>query len=165
MSEDKVNAEVIQLVVFQMGDELYGAQIGVVREVVPAAEYRITWVPRTPRYLKGVTNLRGKVIPVMDLRNRLGLPEAKLTKASRIAVVEGELGTVGMIVDGVSEVLRVPLAAIEPPSPVIANIDSDFIGGVAKVEDRLVVLLDLERVLGREDRLSRIEGGRHAVGV
>lgn len=165
MPEARDGTQAIQLVVFQLGDELYGAEIGSVREVVPALEYRVTRVPRTPRYLLGVTNLRGKVIPVIDLRRRLGLPDAPLTKASRIAVVEGEPGTVGMTVDGVSEVLRVPAGAIEPPSPVIANIDSDFIRGVAKVGQRLVVLLDLKRVLERDHRVSRIEGGRHATGV
>lgn len=165
MPEAKVSAEVVQLVVFQLGKELYGAEIDAVREVVPAAEYRVTRVPRTPRYLVGVTNLRGKVIPVIDLRRRLGLPDVAVNKLSRIAVVEGDLGTVGMTVDGVSEVLRVPARAIEPPSPVIANIDSDFIRGVAKQGDRLVVLLDLGAVLQREDRGALIEGGRHGTGL
>ncbi|MFO7172354.1 MAG: chemotaxis protein CheW [Bacillota bacterium] len=155
----------VQLVVFQLGNELYGADIQAVREVVRAQEYRITPVPRTPAYLLGVTNLRGRVIPVIDLRRRLGQPPAPLTEASRIAVLEGELGTVGMVVDGVSEVVRVPVGSIEPPSPVMVRRDGDFIRGVARVGERLIILLDLGAVLAREDRKSRIEGGRHAAGV
>lgn len=155
----------VQLVVFHLGNEFYGADIRAVKEVVPAQDYRITPVPRTPAYVRGVTNLRGKVIPVMDLRRRLGQPPAPLTKASRIAVVEGEQGTVGMVVDGVSEVLRIPVQRIEPPSPVIIRKEGDYIRGVARVEQRLIILLDLAAVLAREDRKSRIEGGRHASGV
>ncbi|MCG0238029.1 MAG: chemotaxis protein CheW [Firmicutes bacterium] len=157
--------EEVQLVVFQLGDELYGAEIQAVREVVRAQEYRITPVPRTPAYLLGVTNLRGRVIPVIDLRRRLGQPPAPLTGASRIAVLEGELGTVGMVVDGVSEVVRVPVGSIEPPSPVMVRRDGDFVRGVARMGERLIILLDLGAVLAREDRKSRIEGGRHAAGV
>lgn len=165
MPAAKASAEFVQLVVFQLGQELYGAEINAVREVVPASEYRITPVPRTPRFLQGVTNLRGKVIPVIDLRLRLGLPGGgTATSATRIAVVEGDLGTVGMTVDAVSEVLRVPARAIEPPSPVIANIDTDFIRGVARSGERLVILLDLGRVLARTER-APVEGGRHAAGL
>jgi purine-binding chemotaxis protein CheW len=142
--------KVLQLVVFQLGDELYGADIGVVREVGPLQ--RVTRVPRTPRYLEGVTNLRGRVIPVIDLRRRLNLPVTPFTKQSRIAVAELEGGQVGMIVDAVQEVLRIPAEQIEPPAGLVSKLEAEYVTGVAKVNEKLIILLDLGRVLQREDR-------------
>jgi len=142
--------ELRQIVVFQLGQELYGADIRVVREVGPLL--RVTRVPRTPHYVEGVTNLRGRVIPVVDLRRRLGLPVKAATKATRIAVAELEGGQVGMIVDAVLEVLRVPFSDIEPPTLMIAKVDAEYVLGVAKVDTRLIILLDLARVLEREER-------------
>ena len=140
----------VQLVVFQLGDELYGADISAVREVGPLQ--RVTKVPRTPSYLEGVTNLRGRVIPVIDLRKRLGLPVRAATKSTRIAVAELDGGQVGMVVDAVLEVLRVSAKDIEPPTALLSKVDSDYVTGVAKVKDKLIVLLDLSRVLVREER-------------
>jgi purine-binding chemotaxis protein CheW len=99
-----------------------------------------------------VINLRGKVIPVVDLRRRFGLLTAEQTRASRIVVVEIGEQVVGIMVDGVSEVLHVNDAAIEPPSPIVAGIDSEYISGIAKLPERLVILLDLDRVLARDER-------------
>ena len=141
----------LQLVVFQLGGESYGVEISQVREIV--SRQKITRVPRTPDYIEGVTNLRGRVIPVVDLKKRLGLPQGE-DSGTKIAVAEVEGMTLGMIVDGVSEVLRISDATIDPPSQVMAGIDVDYIIGVAKVEDRLVILLDLPRVLARLDKAS-----------
>jgi len=141
---------VTQVVVFQLGKELYGADISAVLEVSPLL--RVTKVPRTPTYIDGVTNLRGRVIPVVDLRKRLGLPVTPATKATRIAVAEIDGGMVGMIVDAVVEVLRVPASAVEPPSAMFSKVDTEHVQGVAKVDDRLIILLDLARILMREDR-------------
>ncbi len=141
---------VSQLVVFKLGPELYGADIAVVREVSPLQ--RVTRVPRTPSYIEGVTNLRGRVIPVVDLRRRLGLPASPPTKSTRIAVAELDGEQVGMIVDAVQEVLRVPAGAIQPPDPMMSKVDAEYVQGIVKVEGRLIVLLDLARVLQREDR-------------
>ncbi|MFZ5813764.1 MAG: chemotaxis protein CheW [Bacillota bacterium] len=151
MAEQQEQREnVTQVVVFQLGKELYGADISVVLEVSPLL--RVTKVPRTPSYIEGVTNLRGRVIPVVDLRKRLGLPPVAHTKSTRIAVAELEGGKIGMIVDAVVEVLRVPASAVEPPSPMFSKVDNENVLGVAKVDDRLIILLDLARVLAREDR-------------
>jgi purine-binding chemotaxis protein CheW len=136
-------------VVFRLANELYGADISAVREVGPLQ--RVTRVPRTPHYVEGVTNLRGRVIPVIDLRKRLGLPTTTATKATRIAVAEIDGGQIGMIVDAVVEVLRIPMNSIEPPSAMLSKIDSDYMLGVAKVGDRLIIMLDLTRVLAREE--------------
>lgn len=139
-----------QLVVFELGAESYGLQIDVVREIITLQP--VTRVPQTPEFVEGVINLRGRVIPVMDLRKRLGLAEADRGRMTRIMVVEGEGGTVGMVVDAVSEVLTVAGDQIEPPSPYV-GMDIDHVRGVAKVGERLVILLDLGRLLS-EDTLA-----------
>ena len=139
-----------QLVVFQLGAELYGVEISRVHEIIRLQS--VTRVPKAPSFVEGVITLRGKVIPVVDLRRRFGLPTADHTRASRIVVVELGDQVVGIVVDGVSEVLRVNTATVEPPSPVVAGIDSEYLHGIAKLTDRLVILLDLDRILARDER-------------
>jgi purine-binding chemotaxis protein CheW len=139
-----------QLVVFELGAEFYGVEISRVHEIIRLQS--VTHVPRAPSFVEGVINLRGKVIPVVDLRRRFGLPSGEHTRASRIVVLEIGDQVVGVIVDGVSEVLRVSTATVEPPSPVVAGIDSEYLRGIAKLPERLVILLDLDRVLAREER-------------
>jgi purine-binding chemotaxis protein CheW len=139
-----------QLVVFQLGGELYGVDIARVHEIIRMQT--VTRVPRAPSFVDGVINLRGKVIPVVDLRRRLGLPSAEHTRASRIVVVEIGDQVVGIVVDGVSEVLRVSSSVIEPPGPVVAGVDSEYVQGIAKLPERLVIMLDLDCVLAREER-------------
>ncbi len=148
-----------QLVVFDLAREHYGVDISAVEGIIKMQA--ITAVPRAPAFVEGVTNLRGKVLPVIDLRRRFGLPQEDATKDTRIVVVEipataSEAGvsgaTVGIVVDGVSEVLRVSQEAIEPPSPIVTTVDSAFIRGIAKVGDRLVILLDLGKVLSTKEQ-------------
>lgn len=150
MGEQEQRDGVLQLVVLQLGNEYYGADISLVREVGPLQ--RVTRVPRTPSYVEGVTNLRGRVIPVMDLRRKLGLPVGANTKATRIAVAELEGGQVGMVVDSVLEVLRVKESSVEPPSPMLSGIDRELVTGVVNEGGRLIILLDLVKVLEREER-------------
>jgi purine-binding chemotaxis protein CheW len=145
-----VSGDERQLVVFQLGAELYGVEISRVHEIIRLQS--VTKVPRAPSFVEGVINLRGKVIPVVDLRRRFGLPTADHTRASRIVVVELGDQVVGIVVDGVSEVLRVNTATVEPPSPVVAGIDSEYLHGIAKLDDRLVILLDLDRILARDQQ-------------
>jgi purine-binding chemotaxis protein CheW len=139
-----------QLVVFGLADEEYGVGISAVDSIIQLQA--ITHVPRAPAFVEGVTNLRGKVLPVVDLRKRFGLPAGEATKESRIVVTDLHGQAVGMIVDGVSEVLRVPEEAIEPPSPIVTTVDSAFLTGIAKVDERLIILLDLEKVLSPEEK-------------
>lgn len=139
-----------QLVVFQLGAELYGVEIARVHEIIRLVT--ITRVPRSPSFVEGVINLRGRIIPVVDLRRRFGLAIAAHTRATRIVVVELGDQVIGMVVDGVSEVLSVQDSIVEPPSPVVAGIDSEYLRGIAKLPDRLVILLDLDRILAREER-------------
>jgi len=144
-----------QLVVFALGHEHYGVSISAVQEIVKLQP--ITFVPRAPAFVEGVTNLRGKILPVIDLRKRFGLPTGETTKNTRIVVAEvGPAGStsnaVGMLVDSVSQVLRVPETAIEPPSPLMTTVDSTFITGIAKVGERLIILLDLLEVLSPQEK-------------
>jgi purine-binding chemotaxis protein CheW len=145
-----------QLVVFCLANELYGVSIAAVSEIIMLQP--ITYVPRAPAFVEGVTNLRGKVLPVIDLRKRFGLIQQEYTKETRIIVAEVNRTPVGMIVDAVSQVLRVAAGAIEPPSPVVTTVDSAFIRGIAKVGSRLVILLDLEQVLlpGEQAELQQV---------
>jgi len=138
-----------QIVLFRLGDEHFGVSISLVREVTVLQP--ITRVPRTPDFLEGVTNLRGRVIPVLDLRRRLGLPADEPGRDARIVVVEYRGEIIGMIVDGVSEVLTVDPTSVEPPSPYVVSVDTQYITGILKLSDRLVILLDLTRVLSSEE--------------
>ena len=112
----------------------------------------ITRVPRTPSFVEGVINLRGKVIPVIDLRKRFSLTVNERNNENRIVVVDIGGQDIGVIVDAVNEVLRILSDSVEPPSSVITGADSDYLLGIAKLEDRLIILLDLERVLSEEEQ-------------
>ena len=139
-----------QLVIFELANEVYGVDISRVQEIIRMTT--ITRLPRAPEFVEGVINLRGKVIPVVDLKKRFGLEGGERTKASRIVVVDVGDHTIGMMVDAVSEVLRVAGGAVEPPSPVVTTIESDYIRGIAKLEGRLIILLDLDKVLSWDDK-------------
>ena len=139
-----------QLVSFDLATESYGVDIGAVREIIRLQ--KITNVPRTPEFVEGVINLRGKVIPVVDLRKRFGLPVGDQSAENRIVVVDIGGQDIGVIVDAVNEVLRIFSDSVEPPSSVITTADSDYLMGIAKVDDKLLILLDLESVLSAEER-------------
>lgn len=139
-----------QLVVFELANEHYGVDIAAVESIIKMQP--ITAVPQAPAFVEGITNLRGNVLPVMDLRKRFGLSHKyQGTEAGRdekrIVVVSMDGMKIGMIVDAVSEVLRVQEEVIEPPPPMITTINSAFITGIAKVGERLIILLDLAKVL------------------
>lgn len=147
----------LQLVAFMLGEETYGVDISQVEEIIRFQP--VTRVPGAPDFVEGVINLRGRVIPVIDLRKRFNLGQKELTKSTRVMVVEVPPHTVGMIVDAVDEVLRINEEQIEPPSPLIASIDAEYIQGVGKLEDKLIILLDLSSVLSKEETedLTRLE--------
>ena len=139
----------LQLVTFRLGEEEYALDILAVREINRMME--ITRVPRAPAFIEGVVNLRGNVIPILDLRKRFGLPPREPDKATRIIVTEVDRRVVGFIVDTVVEVLRIGTDRVEPPSD-IAGIDAEYIRGVGKIEDRLIILLDVDRILTRKEK-------------
>ena len=155
LSADKSQAE-RQLVVFSLNTELYGVDINVVREIIRLQ--KLTNIPQTPSYVEGVINLRGSVTPVIDLRKRLDLQVRDATTDTRIVVVDVRNQNIGIIVDQVTEVLRISSDAIEPTSAIVTATDSDYILGIAKLEDRLIILLDLESALCQD----ALETGRQA---
>ncbi len=112
----------------------------------------ITKVPRAPVFVEGVINLRGKVIPIIDLRSKFGLEIREHDQNTRIIVIEISDMIVGFVVDSVSEVLRIPANTVEPPPPVVSGLESEYISGVGKLEDRLLILLDLNRLLSGEEQ-------------
>ncbi len=139
-----------QLVIFELGNEFYGVDIAALESIIKMQA--ITKVPYAPSFIEGVTNLRGKVVPVVYLRKRFSLNMEVTTKDSRIGVVIINNLELGMIVDGVSEVLTIAENAIESPPPMILSIDSTFITGIAKLDSKLVILLDLGKVLSMDER-------------
>lgn len=149
-TQKRQDVELLQLVTFSIGDEEFGVDILKVQEIIRTME--ITKVPRAPAFVEGVINLRGKVIPIIDLRKRFGLQTRGHDKNTRIIVIEINNMIVGFVVDSVSEVLRIPASTVEPPPPMVAGLESEYISGVGKLEDRLLILLDLNRLLSREER-------------
>jgi len=142
---DSGTGELLQLVSFKMGNEEFGVDILKVQEINRMLE--VTHVPNSPPYVEGVINLRGKVIPVINLRLRLGLENKEWDKHTRIIVMELSGTTVGFVVDAVSEVLRIPKSVTEPPPAMGTDSNVDYIMAVGKLEDRLLTLLDLEKVM------------------
>ncbi|HUI64054.1 MAG TPA: chemotaxis protein CheW [Bacteroidota bacterium] len=137
--------ELLQLVSFKIGDEEFGVDILKVQEINRMLE--VTRVPNAPECVDGVINLRGKVIPIISLRRRFRLERKENDKNTRIVVVELDGKVVGFVVDAVSEVLRIPRSVTEPPPPIVSGIEAEYIRAVGKLEDRLLILLDLEKVL------------------
>jgi purine-binding chemotaxis protein CheW len=138
----------IQLVSFELADELYGIEITKVREIILITE--ITRIPETPHYVKGLINLRNTVIPVIDLRALFGLPETEQTDESRIMVIHAAGRLIGIMVDGVSEVLRVKKEQIAPPPPTVAKLGRDYLTGLVRLEKQLLILLDIDKTIGAE---------------
>ena len=143
---------------FTLGVEEYGLEILKVREIIGYME--ITSVPQTPVFIKGVINLRGKVIPVIDLRLKFGMEETEATEETCIIVVDiGEM-LMGILVDAVSEVVDIPAEKIEPPPAFGSSISTDFILGMGKAQDKVKILLDIAKVLSQEElmNVSSMEG-------
>lgn len=155
METETLQQDEQQLVVFDLSSEAYGVDIGAVREIIRLQD--ITKVPRTPEFVEGVINLRGKVIPVVDLRKRFGLPVEEESKENRIVVVDIGAQDIGVVVDAVTEVLRIATESVEPPASVITTADSEYLLGIAKLDSRLIILLDLERVLTETEHSSLLE--------
>lgn len=145
----------LQIVGLRIGRETYGIPISLVREIVRVPE--ITPVPNTQQFFEGVINLRGKIISVVDLRKRFGETNITPNKKNRVVVVELEHRTVGLIVHAASEVLKILPSEIEPPSSVFLNGEADYVTGVGKLNNRLIILLDLNKVL-RSGELHKLTG-------
>jgi len=155
----EANSDQLQLVTFDVAGEEFAVDILTVREI--NRMMTLTRVPNSPPEVEGVINLRGKIIPVIDLRRRFGLTQSDHSQDSRIVVVEVSERVVGFIVDRVHEVLRIQKSIVEPAPEMVCSIDSDFIAGVGKLEDRLVILLDVAKLFadGIMKKLDRVAAG------
>jgi purine-binding chemotaxis protein CheW len=147
----------LHIVGFQVGRETYGVPITSLHEIVRVPE--ITAVPDAPDYLEGVINLRGKIVSVMDLRKRFGDKQAAVRKHNRILVVEHAGRLAGLIVDSASEVLKIPADAVEPPPAVFQDGGLNCVTGLGKVAGRLIVLLDMSKLLAPESLLAQSGAG------
>jgi purine-binding chemotaxis protein CheW len=152
----------LQVVGFRIGNETFGVRIGSVREIVRVPE--ITAVPSAPETIEGVINLRGKIIPVMDLRKRFGQSDIQPDKKNRILVVELDNKLVGLIVNAASEVLKIAPSEIEAPGNLFAEGESVYVTGVGKLKGRLIILLDIAKLLHRPE-FKRLEEAAELVGA
>lgn len=158
MTEQNRTANELKVIVFQLNDESYGVDVYQVRSIERMQP--ITRVPGAPPFVKGVINLRGVVTPVIDLRSRLGLQEQPYTDETRIIIVSVDDKDVGLIVDAANDVIDLPASSVEPPPDVVGGVRTEFLRGVAKWGDGVLVLLNLDRVLTLDERmqLKQIEG-------
>ncbi|MBC8014820.1 MAG: chemotaxis protein CheW [Sporomusaceae bacterium] len=146
--QDTTIGQELQLVTFRLANEEYGLPITKVKEInrlVP-----VTKLPQTPSFMEGIINLRGRIIPVIDLRKRFEMPITAHDDDTRIIIVEINGQTVGVTVDAVTEVVRLSTAQIEPPPATVA-VGSQYIDGVGKIEDRLIILLHIDKVLTEQE--------------
>ncbi len=148
METSTVGEEILQFVTFTLNNEEYAVDILSVQEINRITE--ITQVPNSEDYVEGVVNLRGKVIPIINLRTKFGFEEKPKDDSSRIIIMEINNITNGLIVDAVSEVLRIPSSIIEPTPPMSSEQNGQFIRGIAKLDNRLIILLDINKLIGAE---------------
>lgn len=151
-AESRVARDLLQLVSFRLGDEEFGVDILKVQEIIRMVG--ITRVPNSPDFVDGVINLRGRIIPIISLRRKFGIEPRPADNLTRIIVVDVENRTLGFTVDSVSEVLRIPTSTVEPAPAMVSSVSSDYVSGVGKLDDRLLILLNLDRLLsGAEKRM------------
>ncbi|MDR2401354.1 MAG: chemotaxis protein CheW [Deferribacteraceae bacterium] len=149
-----VEAADIQLVGMKLGDEEYAVDVLKIQEIIRTVE--ITIVPRSDSFVLGVMNLRGKVIPVIDLRVRFNLDKTDFDKATRVIVVRFEKEQIGFVVDEVTQVIRIAKSMVEPTPPLVGAIGQEYILGICKFNERLIILLDIDRVVGEGDTESAL---------
>jgi purine-binding chemotaxis protein CheW len=143
--ETTLDVESLKVIIFQLGDKEYAIPVSQVQGIEKTMH--ITRVPKTPRYVKGVINLRGVVTPIIDLRDRFNVNSLVNDEDTRIIIITLDDMEVGFIVDAANDVMDIPMSSIEPQPEVVGSYEEDFISGVAKLEKRLLILLNLEKVL------------------
>lgn len=151
-SSNAQSTDQLQLVSFTVGEELFAVDILRVQEI--NRMMALTKVPQSPPGVEGVINLRGRIIPVLDLRVQFGFPKGEATEQTRIIVIEISGNTIGFVVDSVREVMRIPASIVEPAPQVGSAVDSCYVSGVAKLEDQLLIMLELENLLSPESLSS-----------
>ncbi|HEB30967.1 MAG TPA: chemotaxis protein CheW [Spirochaetes bacterium] len=141
-----------QMISFNIGEEDYGVNIQTVKEVIRKRE--ITRLPKAPAFVKGVINLRGDIIPIIDLRERFGMEQRESTDMTRVIVAEVDGRPIGMVVDSVSHVIRIAQDQIEPPPEMVGGISEEYLKGVGKVGEQLIVLLNIDRILSATEKVE-----------
>jgi purine-binding chemotaxis protein CheW len=139
----------LKVIVFQLMDKEYAIPVSQVRSIEKFQH--ITRVPGTASFVKGVINLRGVVTPIIDLRKRFDFPKGLYTESTRVIIVSLEDAEVGLVVDSANDVIDIPTNSIEPPPEVVGGLDVDFIKGVANIDHRLLILIDLDKVLRKDE--------------
>jgi purine-binding chemotaxis protein CheW len=152
MQSTAAHTEMLQLVTFKLAGQKYAVDILKVQEINNMKE--ITAIPNSPPFLEGAINLRGKVIPVLNLRKKFSFEDKATDETCKIVIMDVRGIIMGLIVDAVSDVLRINRDVVEPPPPVSSNISTEFIAGIAKLPEGLVILLDMDRLLGDEEHKS-----------
>jgi len=152
-SASEEESPIIQLIVFNLGDEEYGANINQVREIIRTGN--ITPIPDSPDFIKGVSNVRGEIPVIIDLKERFFLPIKEDVDNKHIVMTERDKGVFGLLVDEVTEVLRIPKTDIKPAPEIVTRIDREYVSGVITLENRLIIMLDLHKVLSPEE-LARL---------
>lgn len=150
MREENQTANRKQIVIFQLGGEEYGINILQTKEIIKPS--KITNVPNTPDYVLGVINLRGQIVPVIDLRKRFAIADTEATEKQRVITIEVRDSLIGLVVDSVNGVVWLNMNELEPAPEIAGGIEQEFIEGVGKIEDRLLVIIDLEKLLFGNDQ-------------
>ncbi|OGS02021.1 MAG: chemotaxis protein CheW [Elusimicrobia bacterium RIFOXYA1_FULL_47_7] len=152
MAQEKKSAEALQLVVSELSKEEYGIPITQIQEIIKIPE--ITRIPNMPDFIEGVINLRGKIIPIIDLRKRFRLDQKQKDEETRIVIANIGGQPIGLISDSVSEVIRLSQEDIDPVPPIISHINSEYLSGVGKMDKRIIILLNLEKILSDLEKSS-----------
>lgn len=162
---NEIDGEASQLISFAVGPEEYGMDILRVKEVIRGSQ--VTYLPKAPSFVKGIINLRGDVIPIVDLRDKFGLPNQDQTSSTRIIVVDVDGRLVGLVVDSASQVVRIQADQIDPPPPIMGRVSKEYIRGVGKLDDRLIVLLNIDNILSDDElnELTQLDTRREGVAV
>ncbi len=150
----------IQVACFRLGDDLYAIDIMRIREII--RPQKLSGLPKAHDFVEGVINLRGTVIPIIDLRKRFDLPHRDIDRTTRLLIVSVTGQQLGLVVDDVTEVITIPVRDIKPPPPVVKGVGADYLIGVCLADDSLVMLLNIDRILtaGEAEELGRLEGLR-----
>ena len=151
-AKEKKRSETVQLIGFYLDENLFGIDISNILEIIKYRE--ITPLPESPPYVEGILNLRGRVIPVFSLRSKFGLYEKEEMEKGRIIVIENESGDYGIIVDSVTEVLRIENSNINPTPELISGVSAEYIEGMVKLEETILIVLNINRIFSREEDIN-----------
>ncbi|NOY52697.1 MAG: chemotaxis protein CheW [Deltaproteobacteria bacterium] len=142
----------LTLMGFKLAEEEYAVDIMQIKEITIPTE--LTPIPRAPEYILGILSLRGNILPVFDAKRRLGLPAREETHRTRIIIVNHQGEQVGLLVDDITSAARISASAIEPPPPILNGVEAEYITGVGRVNDRMIILMDIEKICRMEETVS-----------